>query len=103
MNNYKKEGVKLTYQQLLECKKNDNLKYKKSHGIIPLKLEGKKKYLMNVCGSDTDRTKKAEIMEQKAAFLKVKCGMEEEMRRPITSVLYAYKSQRLIRKWKNTL
>ncbi len=76
LNNYKKEGVKLTYQQLLECKKNGNLKYKKSRGIVTLKLEGKKKYLMYVCGSDTDRTKEAEITEQIAAFLKEKCGME---------------------------
>lgn len=76
LNNYKKEGLQITYQQLLDCKKSGNLKYNKGRGIVTLKLDGKKKYLMYVCGSDKDRTKEAEITEQIAAFLKEKCGTD---------------------------
>lgn len=76
LNNYKKEGLRITYQQLLDCKNSGNLKYNKGRGIVTLKLDGKKKYLMYVCGSDTDRTKEPEITAQIAAFLKEKCGTE---------------------------
>lgn len=75
LNNYKKEGMKITYRQLAECKKNGGFKYRKGRGIVTLKLEGKKKYLMYVCGSDTDRIKEAEITEQIATFLEGKCGL----------------------------
>lgn len=76
LNNYKKEGLRISYQQLLDCKKNGNFKYRKGRGIVTLKLEGKKKYLMYVCGSDTDRAKEPEITAQIAAFLKEKCGAD---------------------------
>ncbi len=76
LNNYKKEGLRISYQQLLDCKNSGNFKYRKGRGIVTLKLEGKKKYLMYVCGSDTDRAKEPEITAQIAAFLKEKCGAE---------------------------
>ena len=76
LNNYKKEGLKITYSQLAECKKTGGFKYRKGRGIVTLKLEGKKKYLMYVCGSDTDRSKEAELTEQIAAFLQEKCGLQ---------------------------
>lgn len=68
LNNYKKEGIRISYTQVAECKRNGNLKYRKGRGIVTLKFENKKKYLMYVCGSDTDRTKETEITEQIAAF-----------------------------------
>ena len=74
LNNYKKEGLRISYQQLLDCKNNGKFKYRKGRGIVTLKLEGKKKYLMYVCGSDTDRAKEPEITAQIAAFLEEKCG-----------------------------
>lgn len=76
LNNYKKEGLRITYTQLAECKKNGGLKYNKGRGIVTLKMQGKKKYLMFVCGSDTDRTKEAEITQQIASFLQEKCGLQ---------------------------
>ncbi len=76
LNNYKKEGLRISYQQLLDCKNSGKFKYRKGRGIVTLKLEGKKKYLMYVCGSDTDRAKESEITAQIAAFLKEKCGTE---------------------------
>ena len=76
LNNYKKEGMLISYQQLLDCKRSGNFKYRKGRGIVTLKLEGKKKYLMYVCGSDTDRAKEPEITAQIAAFLKEKCGTD---------------------------
>lgn len=76
LNNYKKEGLKITYSQLAECKKNGGFKYRKGRGIVTLKLDNGKKYLMYVCGSDTDRAKEAEITEQIAAFLQDKCGVQ---------------------------
>lgn len=74
LNNYKKEGVKLTYQQLAECKRNGKTKYNKGRGMVLIKLENKQKYWMFVCGSDKDREKEPEITRQIAAFLQQKCG-----------------------------
>ncbi len=51
-----------------DCKNSGKFKYRKGRGIVTLKLEGKKKYLMYVCGSDTDRAKEPEITAQIAAF-----------------------------------
>lgn len=76
LNNYKKEGLRITYTQLAECRKNGGFKYNKGRGIVTLKLQGKKKYLMYVCGSDKDRTKEAEITNQIASFLQEKCGLQ---------------------------
>lgn len=76
LNNYKKEGKNITYQQLAECKKSGNFKYNKGRGIVTIKLDDKQKYQMFVCGSDTDRTKETEITEQIADFLQKKCGMQ---------------------------
>lgn len=76
LNNYKKEGLRISYAQLAECKRNGKFSYRKGRGIVTLKLEDKKKYLMYVCGSDTDRAKEVEITKQIAAFLKEKCGMD---------------------------
>ncbi len=75
LNNYKKEGLRITYDQLAECRRNGGFKYNKGRGIVTLKLQGKK-YLMYVCGSDTDRTKEAEITMQIASFLQEKCGVQ---------------------------
>jgi hypothetical protein len=74
LNNYKKEGLRISYAQLAECKRNGKFSYRKGRGIVTLKLEDKKKYLMYVCGSDTDRAKEPEITAQIAAFLEEKCG-----------------------------
>lgn len=76
LNNYKKKGKHITYQQLAECKKNGYFKYNKGRGIVTIKLDDKHKYQMFVCGSDTDRTKEAEISRQIADFLQQKCGMQ---------------------------
>lgn len=76
LNNYKKDGMKITYSQLAECKKNGGFKYRKGRGIVTLKLDSGKKYLMYVCGSDTDRAKEAEITAQIAGFLQEKCGVQ---------------------------
>lgn len=76
LNNYKKEGLRITYAQLAECKKNGGFKYNKGRGIVTLKMQDKKKYLMYVCGSDTDRIKEAEITKQIASFLQEKCGLQ---------------------------
>jgi len=75
LNNYKKEGRKITYQQLAECKNSGNLKYNPGRGIVTLKLN-KDKYLMYVCGADKDRVKEQEITGQIAAFLQEKCGVK---------------------------
>jgi len=75
LNNYKKEGIKITYQQLAECKNSGGLKYNPGRGIVKLKL-GKNKYLMYVCGADKDRVKEQEITKQIAAFLQQKCGVK---------------------------
>lgn len=76
LNNYKKEGLNLTYQQLAEHKRNGNLKFNRGRGIVTIKLENKQKYLMYVCGSDKDRDKEPEITKQIAEFLKLKCGVD---------------------------
>ena len=75
LNNYKKDGLKITYQQLAECKNSGNLKYNPGRGIVTLKMN-KSKYLMYVCGADKDRVKEQEITGQIAAFLQNKCGVK---------------------------
>lgn len=75
LNNYKKDGMKITYQQLAECKNSGNLKYNPGRGIVTLKIN-KEKYLMYVCGADKDRAKEQEVTGQIAAFLQQKCGVQ---------------------------
>ena len=76
LNNYKKDGIRIAYQQLAECKKNGNLKYNKGRGIASVKLDNKEKYLMFVCGSDKNREKEQEITKQIADLLEQKCGVQ---------------------------
>lgn len=76
LNNYKKQGIYITYEQLADCKRNGNVKFNKGRGIVKLKLEDNSKWQMFVCGADKDRDKEQVITNEIKELINQKCGIQ---------------------------
>ena len=76
LNNYGREGVSITYEELANYIKSVRYENDKVYGFVTLKLENDYEYDMFVFGAHKDKKKELEIRKQIKEFVNRKCGMK---------------------------